>query len=1151
MSAVDRNNPSFKLFPVNNNRTAWKPVSLPIILVMPHKRDLLGNTIPNSEIISIRMYIEDIPQLAKVTGYQYRGIQFPDHELYAININNNDITDKMLELNNLTITNSSGEAVSLNDAITGDIITYTTTTGVTSTIEFIAGADYYDLSNFSINVETLQSDIYNLAYDVVYYHRQTTNDINQTFLCISDTPITSSFKFKIDHPGRVLDEFYRLTPQPYLTNNNKSQDSTLELYRPFTDIIQDVMDEQDLLERINWVFDTPPEAIPYLSALLGWDIPYFPQSLDQLRRAVLRRTVELQNLKGSKRAITNIFRLFGFEILISNLWYSSDKKLLIRPDQTLPLQYKNEQITTKTINQIDLILDAYTVTSLNPITIPLLFRPQEKVGLDDFTAIKDGGNVTISAYVVKPNSDAHIALSQLSLDIIENHATFGIDTCTEDTSNNLDPTIIANTIGDSETYGHSQLFISGKLANIAIDVLSGPIIPLTEHGLQFNRETNTLTLTLNGLNEFDGYLVYAYATYKKCEFVVPDVLHNLQSNKFDIQVLTDDLSELVDPTTLEFAIEFLYRLKAFHSQLYSISTRIELTETYEVTDLSIGGNVAQRYDVDIGKLQVPPAILPLTPENENDCLGFNPTALGYKNTDLILRSRKLNNLAEEYTAWQALDGRSDTITNSYITPTSPRGDSNGYTHVGQDKIVISNKEHTTNVINTTLEIGDNHGTPQKPHNNINATRESYATREQIPITNVNDYYYKGRVDSDIEYHITSPTTDNIKFNPITLSMGYGVYWLYPTFTKISVAGTTQPVSRSSTNKIHFTGTAHESSIEYYKKNLQYNYLSVATDIKLPNDQNSFLGRLYRDYKPGSQTLHFSNIDNSINPNQQFNLALQRPSLEISKPILHFPGCRFPRMNAITNDYVHPIYKARPWDFNQCVPITSSTIIESFLNFRIVEDELQFDTSDLITYGNGLIPDISSLGEHLFDDYSLAEQNNVIHSVYMNDATSNPAVTFNGVCDYDTLTPDGVIQTDDPIFTSHDGSSDYADGYPCVYGQIVFLTPEATIYDDALNALGLPSITSNPNLTFLLRSGILIESGLRLDGGCLLLNSEATTTRQSLCSLESYLNDDNDYDFSPDHMSVTPYLTYEDSLDVKMLTLNKSTGISINTLLETI
>ncbi len=47
---TDFHNPSFAQMPVNNLRTGWKPISVPIILVVPNRINGLGYPIENSDI---------------------------------------------------------------------------------------------------------------------------------------------------------------------------------------------------------------------------------------------------------------------------------------------------------------------------------------------------------------------------------------------------------------------------------------------------------------------------------------------------------------------------------------------------------------------------------------------------------------------------------------------------------------------------------------------------------------------------------------------------------------------------------------------------------------------------------------------------------------------------------------------------------------------------------------------------------------------------------------------------------------------------------------------------------------------------------------------------------------------------------------------
>jgi hypothetical protein len=1194
---TDIHNPSFSLYPVNNNRTAWRPFGLPVILTVPHKRDPGGVTLANGGIFSVRIFIEDVPREARVAGHQHIGMRFPDKELYAVTIDALALADRLINLQDVQITKADGTAVDLNAAQDNDIILYTTATGIHDTIPYLVGADYYDLSDILIDVELLPSDRYNLVYQAEYFKRIVSQDGRNSFLCIDgNSKSLAILRFQIDHPGKLLDEFYRLTPPPYLTTARKSQDTTVALYRPFTDMLQDVMDEQDLLERINWVFDVPAEAIPYLSSLLGWDIPYFPESLDKLRRAVLRRTVELQNLKGSRRAIINIFRLFGFEILISNLWWSADGRRFIRPDERLPFGYQDQEIVTVQRNQVDTLLDNYTVTNFAVFQIPLLYRPQEKTGLDRFTALHDGGQVTVAVYAVTDGSPAHLTLQALAAQSTADPAGFGDKAnCRADTGGFLFPHLLQDALAGKELAGFSLIHITGGLGLPVDETLVGPAIPATRAGVRLLRNTNELSLTLNGFTQFSGLKLYAFAIYRRYEFKVPPLIAHLQSNRFDIQVLTQALDEFADPVTLEFAVEFLFRLKAFHSLLNVIRTRIELTETYEVTDLCVGGDFEQRFDTDIGRLQVPPAIIPRIPGDLNDCALLDPRELGYKDSDILLRIRKLTNLPEEHEAWRLLDGRDPSPQGeTRIAPTSPAHtitggtrDSCKFNPAGQDRLTVQERVEIRDIIrgpSPNANMGDA-GYPDGQLSPVDAehqgnydesgrsgssnsdsgaygplTREHTQVRDAFCILDkVHDYCYKGRVDDEILYRPTVVEVERGGIRPAYIGLGLGVYWLYPTISRVARPGIRHPDPRSQTKKISFSGGAPETGLTYYQKD-QQDYLTVPYDRPLPRLNNTFLGRLYRDYDAyshnrwvRSQTLHFSNRRGEPIVDQRLQLALQRPSLQLQKPWLHFPGCRFARLNALTANFTHPTWSARPWDQEPCGPLNVCGQTEpDYLNFRMTigtdgNDKLVFDDQPYQISGNNLDPDIPVLGDQTLGTDALVAATDVVHKVYMSNASGNPAVVLDGVCDLDTAVAAGTIDTTRPLFDSHNQCvtdpsqyTDYADGYPCMTGYS-FITPSdssAPFYPDVLQSLGMPPVDTSPiQVLFLLSSGIRVEKGYRLDGGCLALDCDAAASPNTLCAMDSYNDEDGLLDIEPDHLLLETRLKLDEKIDIMTIMLD--------------
>lgn len=1112
---IDRHRPGFYIFPINNNRTAWRPFGLPAILVVPHKRDPLGAIIPSSMVFSTKIYIEDVPKSAFVAGHDHVGLRSPDRELYSANVSDSDLDNRKISVENTTITRN-GQIIAIGEAKTGDLINYTTSTGISDTIEYIIGADYYDLSDIKIETEILPSGNYNIIYESQYLTRIISKDSKEQFLCIDqNTTSLSLYRFSIQHPGQIIDEFYRLTPPPYLNNAYKSQDAVVGLYRPFTDILQDVADEQLLLKKINWIYDTPAAAIPYLSALLGWELPYFPRSLDQLRKAVLRRTVELQNLKGSKKAIINIFKLFGFEILISNLWWSIDKKRLIRPGEKLPDGYKDQEIQINKKYQVDLGLSDQIIESFNKYEIPLLHRPQIEAGLNDFTALQDGGNITIDAYNVTDGSDAHITLQAIAQSVLNDE----YDNNEFITSEFIEPEFIYNAISGAELRGYSQILISGKYGDDISETLIGEHPPLVKSNITLNRESNLIQFNANGyFNPEDQERIFVFITYQRLEINVPDNLKNSQSNRFDLQVISNSSQEFADPTTLEFAIEFLNRLKAFHSLLNVIRTSIEISETYQVTDMSVGGDYEQRYDTDFGKVQVPPAIIPNIPEETDNCSRLDPKSLGYKESDILYRLRNLSSLPEEHAVWQELDSRAEEVQSSLLKlaiHTSNRSQCK-FNLYGQDRITtditneIKEQEYSPSPnANQTISAelnsvplspvtsvisGSFLGTGTEPTTNNNSNKFGRFNKEcsetptpKCELDGVNDYKYKGRVNDETLHRHAAIFEESYSMKPCGIMLGNGVYWAYPTISIITIPGTANPANRSKSQKIRFSGGSTKSE-EYYSQGIQDQYLK--------NGNKSLLGRLYKAYTPQSETIHYTNRPYDMDNNQQHQLAIQRPDINIVLSTMHLPGCRFPTMNCLKNDFEHPTWRARPWDYSFCANNICGQTENNFLNYSIVtntngDESLTFDDLPYSISGNNLDPDITSLGDHSIETGYKFDEDDVIHKVYMNSTSGHPAITFEQVCEYDENVTDGRISIIDPIFDSagqcHSSTdySDFADGYPCVYGAQEFAGEDigrSGMYDDVMIGLGLEISSSISEYLFTLGSGILVGKGIRLDCG---------------------------------------------------------------------
>jgi len=292
------NYPSFFMFPYHTDRTAWRAFGLPMVLVVPHVRDAVGNTIPNAKVLSVTISILDTGS-TPVAGHDHVGIFNPAYSLFSTTLDKTDLRDREIDLDNVTYLDASGNVTTENVSK----IKFTCRAGIAGDVKYISHADYVDISDVKLAVEQLPPGRYVLSYEAKYYFRR----ISETgeLLCIeTDREVIAAHRFLISHPGEVLLMMFEGTPSIYFSEAKKSEDTTIAFYRPFSDALQDVHDEQNLLRQVNWVYNISAEHIPYLSFILGWELPYFPQSVDSLRRAVLRNIVKLQKLKGCKRAVS-------------------------------------------------------------------------------------------------------------------------------------------------------------------------------------------------------------------------------------------------------------------------------------------------------------------------------------------------------------------------------------------------------------------------------------------------------------------------------------------------------------------------------------------------------------------------------------------------------------------------------------------------------------------------------------------------------------------------------------------------------------------------------------------------------------------------------------------------------------------------------
>ena len=719
----EKHNPSFILFPCPSDRTAWRQFGLPVVLVMPHVRDNDGRRIPSSEILydngiaGVRIYVADAgSSKAPVAGHDHRGIFIPDAELYSRDISIEELIKRRVQI---------------PSSIT-DILSITTRTGVTDVVEYLQHADYFDLSDVKLDIEQLPHGRYTIVYEARYLDRRVSD--TGRLICINeDNPITTRSAFAMNHPGDVLLQVVESTPSIYLNTTRRSQDTTVAFYRPFTEPLQDIHDEQAFLEKANWIYNVSPAHVPYLGFLLGWELPYFPKSVDSLRKAILRNTVRLQKLKGTKRAVRELFDLFGFIVDISNVWWTPDGAKLVGPGEDVehpitlsptatyePVLLKNEYLDG------EWRLTGYNTDGYGAITVPLINRPRH-------------GEIFVESFLVQKGSTAHIALESVTSILSEDIRYFDISGGTADRKwlgVDVDtPGIIGysrhhigedgigtSTKQDDDLWGWSAFATNSKNQNIT-----------------FNHLTNVLKLGFNRHIEFKDSVLYVFTAYEYDKLEVPRDMEELQSNRFDIEILSKD-GEQVRPDVITFLIDLLFQIKAFHSLLRKIIYSMNLVDIYQVTDYCLGGEISQDPTLDHGRIQTPPeAIVPNVPADK--CGQLDPEGMGYRKQDLEYRRTIKDGLEREFDAWKDL---------------APYCELNKR---GQDRSSDPDQEVV-----------------EAAQGEISQFTESGGTLCDL---DGNNYCYKGRVRDTLAVRDTLVTEDSWAFKFCDLHLGRGAYFTLP------------------------------------------------------------------------------------------------------------------------------------------------------------------------------------------------------------------------------------------------------------------------------------------------------------------------------------------------------------------------------------
>jgi hypothetical protein len=610
------------------------------------------------------------------------------------------------------------------------------------------------LSAFEISTVELPPNRYYFVWHACYYPRVLTQD--GEFACIdsSQTMITN-LRMAFAHPGEVHKEMLDKTPPLYYTGNSIDTEPLVKFYRPFADVLQDIFDEHTLLRGINWISKIPAQLIPYLAYLIGWDIPTFPdqdaKSMDKIRRAILRNASNLQRLKSSRRAVHELFEIFGYIVDLVNTFFlvNGDGRLdVVAPDEEPPKKFAGQSVTKTEICQLEPILADFNDSTepFGGFNVPLMY-------------VASGDVITLTSYLVKNGSAAEGILQNAITNLSTDPNKYNESVCVR-VGNRIIPRGIETVLGSATVLGRASVSVNTRTGQATSSTRSG-LPTIAKSGISFDPFKNIISVSFDGSIDFSEASLYVFASYQRASFAFnPPELQQRQSNRFDVD-FTSKVNQDIDPRVLDYLISFLFKLKAFHSLLRKIKFPINLTEVYDVTDFTVGGAIRQAPGTDAGELQVPSPIIPVgTQGSDVEC---KDTVTKFKTDDYDLRKKILDGLEQEHAAWKALDSRPDVPDNLKpiidslvrIPYSQPSRVDCRYNPFGQDRV-------KTNV------------TTDFDHNPDG--RKSVCDLDKKPTP---DYTYVGRVRANLDVDPNLDLTEIFRCRPCKLMNGKGAYIIVP------------------------------------------------------------------------------------------------------------------------------------------------------------------------------------------------------------------------------------------------------------------------------------------------------------------------------------------------------------------------------------
>jgi phage tail P2-like protein len=592
-------------------------------------------------------------------------------------------------------------------------------------------------------------------------------------LCIDTTDSgVSQYQLLINHPGEVHQDMFRKTPPFYFDNGNfkLADDPQLEFYRPYADILQDIFEEQTFLNGINHLDKIPAQLIPYLAYLIGWDLPNFPGASDAVRRAVLRQAVHLQKLKGSRRALIELFEIFGFTIDLINLWYTSDGKRLVAPGEDLPAELEEDEILVQTVHQVDPLLADYAESGFGDLTIPLLYRATT--------------DIKVYAYLLDPSNGDYAALSEIA------------ENLTNEPGTSLANQLASIAPTSSTQFTEVTLDMRTGLAKSIISTV--PVPPIGTKTLKYDPIKNVILMNFDHYLDFsDGSKLFVFALYDRTKLVIPPQLDNLRSNRFDVRIFLKS-GQRPAPLLLEFLLNFVFKLKAFHSLLRKIVFNIDFVEVYGVQDFCLGNTIG------------PPGIPGGTDITAGVCSDLEGSLT---EEEKEIRELIYQGLLEEFKAWRSLDGThadDSSLDHLLRLPVQlPEGVSCQFTQFGQDR--VSTEPFT--------DFDQNPDLRQK------------VCPDLVPLP---PHCFKGRVQADLIMGLSTRLTEIYRFKPCSLGIGGGYYWMYPQ-NALSLLRNGFGQFRGQSNR-GFLGTMISQYGKPLPRSLHYTNRAGLIDKQLDSDQ---------------------------------------------------------------------------------------------------------------------------------------------------------------------------------------------------------------------------------------------------------------------------------------------------------------------------